>query len=143
MANRIPGFRSVLVGHDGGKCIANGGREYHMLAIARQTTERFRHLAPSHGPACESSFVREDLYAPLGLKPAPAPYPDICFTGLDGEEAGPAFRYSFDSDAGAVELVEHRGQARPGGSGAPPRGLPARGSRLPYIAAQVLADKSD
>ena len=144
LANRIAGFHSVFIGHDGGRHISSGTREVHMLAIAESASTNFRHIAPDHGAASRSCLVQENVYGPLGLRPIRGYYPDICFAGSPGEEGNAMFEYSFDSVADALELRSYCGPWEMEADIADHlEDFTLRHRDVSYISAQVLADKAE
>src|SRR5215831_8865132 len=73
----IPAF--VVTGHDGGRNVANGARETHLIMCAVPSHARFEHVAPD--PFGRTAFVQEEIYRPLGLAGRVGSYPPFCFVG--------------------------------------------------------------
>jgi molybdopterin/thiamine biosynthesis adenylyltransferase/nitroreductase/GNAT superfamily N-acetyltransferase len=70
----------LVVGHDGGRNVANGRRETHLIVYAVPAHARFTHAAPPEAVS-RSPFVRDEIYGRLGLTATPHPYPEVAFVG--------------------------------------------------------------
>jgi len=69
----------VPVGHDGGRNVANGKREVHLIIYAIPRHAGFVHVAPDS--AVGNSSFRERLYRTMGLTTVSGAYPDAPFIG--------------------------------------------------------------
>jgi GNAT superfamily N-acetyltransferase len=68
-----PAFAAV--GHDGGRNVANGRRETHLVACSVPAGARFNHVSPAIQGVQVCRFVQEAIYRPLGLGIAPGRSP--------------------------------------------------------------------
>lgn len=140
----------IAIGHDGGRNVANGAREYHMIIYARLPHARFTHVTPRVNDILHSAFVREHIYQPLGLTMTPDEYPELSFAGPLPEEQKPddgaVFNYDYDqhSPSGALAINGYRGTQTGAGnlSGALADFL-AHFPAAQHISADILADKTD
>ena len=71
----------LVTGHDGGRNVANGRRETHLIVYAVPAHARFTHAAPPES-VMRSVFVRDEVYGKLGLTATPHPYPEVAFVGV-------------------------------------------------------------
>jgi GNAT superfamily N-acetyltransferase len=139
---RRGGLSGTLVGHDGGRHIANGVREFHMFAIARWRSRVYRHIAPSAGAASRSSWIRRQAYEPLGMAPLPGGYPGFCLVGPPGGTPGSLFDCIEYPDSDAIEITRSRGsQGEMEVADRLERFLSSQGGSA-HISLTVLADKS-
>lgn len=99
----------VPVGHDAGRNVANGNRETHLIVYGIPRHARFTHVIPPRGSLPGWRFVRERIYAPLGLNGSPGRYPDRCFAGADPVHRLSIDRWMFDFardvPGGALDVV--------------------------------------
>ena len=137
----------VVVGHDAGRNVANGNRETHLIVCGIPRHARFTHIFPAGGEWLNWSFLREQIYSPLGLTQLPGQYPAQSFIGAVARKRIDAGAWAFDYDAGdpsgALEVIVRRQD------GFTPneitRDLDEVLSGLPevqHVTATVLADKA-
>lgn len=135
---------AVLVGHDGGPNMADGSREYHMLAIYPPEKRGFCHVAPLSDPVLRAPFIRHRLYDFLKTQPVPGVYPDVYFTGPPGSERDTLFRFSHDELANAITLSAYLGLGTTASEVAADLDtFIARHPSIHYWGAYVLSDKSE
>ncbi len=130
---------TVLLGHDGGPNTVAGVREYHLLAMHPPYYEPFPHVAPNVQAILASAFVRERLYAPLGLRMLPGVYPATSFTGHECAECDGAFHFSRDDAIQALFIGTYRGEQP---VEAALRAFLIEQGDVRYVSARVLADKT-
>jgi molybdopterin/thiamine biosynthesis adenylyltransferase/GNAT superfamily N-acetyltransferase len=136
----------VVVGHDGGRNVANGAREIHLIVCAIPPHARFRHVSP--GPIADAAFVRESIYGPLGLDSRPGQYPADCFVGCPDGEPFRCGDFLVSCAPGSphrgLEILAHRGgRIGPGQIGDELDELLRRFPEVRHVTASVLADKVD
>ncbi|GGY10963.1 hypothetical protein [Paludibacterium paludis] len=133
---------SVLVGHDGGPNTVDGVREYHMTAVHPPAAGRFIHVTPAQRAMLHWDFLRDAVYAPLGLAIRPGPYPEDCLVGTEHEQETDGFRYTFDARIGALTLGGYTGAApKENGLADDLERFLATHGKADYVCARILADK--
>ncbi len=106
-----------FTGYDGGRHISNASREHHAFCCAMNYPGRFRHVVPREPSLASTSFVKEQIFTPLGLSPSQGEYPPCWLVGNSdrGSQAG-SFSIQFDplSPSGAMEVTGYAGRAQHG-----------------------------
>ncbi|MGC0154940.1 hypothetical protein ACPRNU_20980 [Chromobacterium vaccinii] len=133
-------LNTVLLGHDGGPNTVDGIREHHLLGMHPPFAQPFPHAAPEAPAILASAFVRERLYAPLGLSMRSGAYPATCFTGSERGERDGAFLFGRDDAVQAVFIGGYLGE--PGAEAAELERFLASRDDARYVCARVLADKT-
>jgi RimJ/RimL family protein N-acetyltransferase len=136
--------RMIVVGHDAGRNVANGGRETHAIVCGILRRERFVHLAPPTGEFLQSQFVVQRIYAPLGLGGSPGQYPDECFIGNTSQGGAQDFDgwiFDYTKAGNTLEIVGGQSWTKPAQVGDCLDRLLARVAGVEHVAATVLADK--
>jgi GNAT superfamily N-acetyltransferase len=90
----------IPVGHDAGRNVANARRETHLIVCGIPRYARFTHVAPPVSDLVEWRFLREQIYAPLGLSGSPGRYPGQCFVGAASRNTVRSGAWTFDYPAG-------------------------------------------
>lgn len=109
------------VGHDGAINVANGTREYHAIAYARNPSARFRHYIPSSSSLADTKFVRDEIFGPLGLRPERAEYPPqwVVGDGIEHPDLRPfAFGYDPFCPSDAIEITAYNADSQDAGQAA-------------------------
>jgi Acetyltransferase (GNAT) family len=120
MLNIVSGLRPSMlpVGHDGAINVANGTREYHAVAYARNPGVEFRHYIPLSSSLADSEFVHDEIFGPLGLRPERAEYPPQWVVG-DGIEHPDLRPFSFGYDpfcpSDAIEITAYNADSQDAG----------------------------
>ena len=100
----------IVTGHDGGRNVANGIREMHLIVYAVPSHGKFVHVAPPEQIA-QTRFVRHEVYRKLGLKGLPGQHPKAAFIGAPTSrsfEVGDFLvAYEPDSAHRAMEILAH------------------------------------
>jgi hypothetical protein len=102
-------------GHDGAINIANGVREYHLFSMFPKPGALFRHVIPEHRSLPDSSFVIENVFAPLQLTPEPGRYPEeiICGQSVSHPDLKPlSFGYDPFCPSDSLEVTAYTGDSR-------------------------------
>jgi hypothetical protein len=104
--------RMVVVGHDAGRNVANGGRETHVIVCGILRRERFVHVSPASSGLLQWPFLLNCVYAPLGLHGSLGQYPEDCFVGNRCRDANQFDGWIFDyqTEGRALEIIS--GQSR-------------------------------
>jgi len=101
-----------VVGHDGGINIADGRREYHLVALSFPASRRFDHVSPAGTSSQISAFAREHVQEPLGFAWAPGLYPPLLIAGEHPRhpDYGPfTFNYHPYCPSDSLELTAYTG----------------------------------
>jgi GNAT superfamily N-acetyltransferase len=137
--------RMVVVGHDAGRNVANGGRETHAIVCGILRRERFIHVVPDSRELLQWPFLLQRIYAPLGLDGTPGQYPGDCFVGDGCRDAKEFDGWIFDYQTSGRDLQILSGQS--GRDVAAVRRsldrLLTRVGPVEHVSVTVLADKMD
>ncbi|PCE27234.1 GNAT family N-acetyltransferase [Burkholderia ubonensis] len=98
----------VLVGHDGSPNMVRGIHEYHAVTIGKFRSGPHLHYLPAAPVFSESTFLREQIFEPLGLDGTVGRFPNAFFWG-HGDQFSDRFTYQFDERVGAIYLCQHAG----------------------------------
>ena len=90
----------IPVGHDAGRNVANAARETHLIVCGIPRHAQFTHVAPPVSELLEWRFLRQQIYAPLGLRGSPGRYPGQCFVGSASHNTVRSGAWTFDYPAG-------------------------------------------
>lgn len=135
--------RMIVVGHDAGRNVANGGRETHAIVCGILRHGSFVHVAPASRELLEWQVLAQRIYAPLALRGIPGPYPEECFVGgmsqAGLEVDGWVFDYSPASRA--IEIIGSNSSRNPAQSCTRLNQLLTRLGNVEHVTATVLADK--
>jgi hypothetical protein len=105
----------VPVGHDGGRNVANGSRETHLIVCGIPQHSHFTHVAPMIEGLLSWPFLREQIYRPLGLSGMPGSYPPQCFVGAPPSSPIVHSAWVFDhphgNPSGALEVIGRQDDA--------------------------------
>jgi N-acetylglutamate synthase-like GNAT family acetyltransferase len=105
-----PGFQAV--GHDGGINIADGRREYHLVALSFEAPKKFERVSPPNGSTTIAPFVQNQVLTPLGFPVAPGIYPPLLIAGEYPRhpDYGPfTFNYHPYCPSDSLELTAYTG----------------------------------
>jgi len=137
----------VVVGHDGGRNVADGTRETHLIVYAIPPHGMFEHVAPLGPVPFDRHRLEQRYYGPLDARPVPGSYPPTCFVGeTSGTSA--AFEsflidYAPRSANRALEIVGDSARAgRPMNIGREIERLQRLLPEVEHMTATVLADKT-
>ena len=138
--------KTVVVGQDAARNVANGRRETHLIVCGIPRYARFKHVAPPAGEWLESRFLQEQIYAPLGLTVSPGRYPAQAFVGAASRNQMLSGAWLFDYCTGdpSASLDVIGRQAGPPTGDEICRELDECLFRFPevqHVTATVLADK--
>jgi GNAT superfamily N-acetyltransferase len=138
--------RIVVVGHDAGRNVANGSRETHLIVCGIPRHARFTHVAPVAMEWLDWRFLREQIYASLGLAGSPGQYPVRHFAGTASRNrvavGAWVFDYAGGDPSGALDVIGRRQD------GATPRDMSRELDKalsglaeVRHVTATLLADK--
>jgi GNAT superfamily N-acetyltransferase len=135
-----------ITGHDAGRNVSNGIREYHAFACGFHPARGFRHVVPRTPSSASSRVARMEVFAPLGLSTAAGDYPADWLAG-DAASARRVGDFCIHYDArcpsGSMEVAGYLGQARHGCEVADGIArLVAAFGVVPYVCMAVPVDKS-
>lgn len=138
--------KTVVVGQDAARNIADGRRETHLIVCGIPRYARFKHVAPPAGEWLDSRFLREQIYTPLGLTVSPGRYPAHVFVGAASQNRMRSGGWLFDDCTGdpsaSLEVIGR--QRRPATGDEICKELDECLSGFPevqHLTATVLADK--
>jgi molybdopterin/thiamine biosynthesis adenylyltransferase len=137
----------VVIGHDGGRNIAGGQREVHLIVYSVPRHAQFHHIAPSVPGLLKSRFLRSNVYRPLSLSISPGEYPPECFVGSVDERSERKHGFIFERQMlaanGAIEILGQDGVASPRAIESNLEKLVAEFPNVEHVTVNALADKAD
>lgn len=144
---------AVLVGHDGAMNVANGLREFHLVAMTGNGHEALRRVVPAGSRLALDPFVTEEILTPLGVDTELGDYPANVVAGPSTGRVWSwgAFRFHIAYDpscpSGTLQIngLDH--------SGAGPASAPAFSTAIRelfrafpqacHVSVNVMIDKED